>query len=334
MKYKVLITDHVWPSVEPERAVLARADADIVVAPDGSEETLTELARDVHGILTCFALVTERVVREAENLQVVGRFGVGVDNIAVDVATELGIAVTYVPDYCVDEVSSHAMALLLAWNRRITLFNQAVKSEGWESLKLGMPMPRLRGKKLGVIGFGRIGRSTCAKARAFGMEVLAYSPSLTEDDATAHGARLASLPELLEQSDYVSIHTPLTPQTEGMIGARELASMKPGAVIINTARGAVIDETALHDALVAGQIAGAGLDVAAQTPPPQHHPLFELDNVIVTPHIAFFSQEAVLELEERGAGEVASVLLGRMPDNLYNTSVLTHPSPRHRLPRA
>ena len=333
MKYKVLITDHVWPSVEPERAVLARADAEIVVAPDGSEDTLTELAKDVHGILTCFALVTERVVREAENLEVVGRFGVGVDNIAVDLATELGIAVTFVPDYCVDEVSSHAMALLLAWNRRVTLFNNAVKSEGWDSLKLGMPMPRLRGKKLGIVGFGRIGRSVCAKARAFGMEPLAYSPSLTEEDAAAHGARLATLTELLQQSDYVTFHTPLTPETEGMIGARELALMKSNAVIINTARGAVIDEAALHDALAGGQIAGAGLDVAAQTPPPRHHPLFELDNVIVTPHIAFFSQEAVLELEERGAGEVASVLLGRMPDNLFNTSVLTHPNPRHRLPR-
>ncbi len=333
MKYKVLITDHVWPSVEPERAVLARADAEIVVAPDGSEKTLAALAKDVHGILTCFALVTERVVREAENLEVVGRFGVGVDNIAVDVATELGIAVTYVPDYCVDEVSSHAMALLLAWNRRVTMFNNAVKSEGWDSLKLGMPMPRLRGKKLGIVGFGRIGRSVCAKARAFGMEALAYSPSLTEEDAAAHGAQLVTLTELLQQSDYVTFHTPLTPETEGMIGAPELALMKSSAVIINTARGAVIDETALHDALAGGEIAGAGLDVAAQTPPPQNHPLFELDNVIVTPHIGFFSQEAVLELEERGAGEVASVLKGRMPDNLFNTSVLTHHNPRHRLPR-
>ena len=149
-----------------------------------------------------------------------------------------------------------------------------------------MPMPRLRGKTLGVVGFGRIGRAVCGKARAFGMEVLAYSPSLTDADAAPQGARRADLPTLLAQSDYVSIHAPLTPQTDGMIGASELASMKPSAVIINTARGAIVDEDALYDALVAGRIAGAALDVVTQVPPPQHHRLFDLDNVIVTPHTA------------------------------------------------
>ena len=333
MKYKVLITDHVWPTVEPERAVLARAGAELIVAPDAARRRLPRWRRTFTASSPVSRSSPSAWCARPKNLVVVGRFGVGVDNIAVDVATELGIAVTYVPDYCVDEVSSHAMALLLAWNRRITLFNSAVKSDGWDSLSLGMSMPRLRGKTLGVVGFGRIGRAVCGKARAFGMDVLAYSPSLTEADAAAQGARRADLPTLLEQSDYVSIHAPLTPDTDGMIGERELASMKPSAVIINTARGAIIDEDALYDALVAGRIAGAALDVVTQVPPPQHHRLFDLDNVIVTPHTAFFSQEAVLELEERGAGEVASVLQGRMPDNLYNTEVLTHPRPRHGLGR-
>ncbi len=331
MTYRVLITDHVWPSVEPERAVLAKVGAELVVAPDGEEDTLASLARDVDGIMTCFANVTERVVREAERCVVIGRYGVGVDNIAVDLATELGIAVTYVPDYCVDEVSAHAMALLLSWNRKVALFNSAVKDAGWDSLKLGMPMPRLRGKNLGIVGFGRIGRAVCAKAKAFGFNVLAHSPSLTDATATEHGAKSVDLQTLLEESDFVTLHTPLTPQTTNLIGKRELELMKPTAFLINTSRGAVIDEDELYKALESGQIAGAGLDVVTDSPPPPGHPLFALPNLLVTPHVAFFSQEAVLELEERGAGEVARVLAGQMPDNLVNVEVLSHPNPRHRL---
>ena len=167
MTKKVLITDHVWPSVEPERAVLAKAGAELIVAPDGSEDTLISLAKDADGILTCFAQVTEGVVRAAEKCLVVGRFGVGVDNIAVDTATELGIAVTYVPDYCVDEVSDHVMALLLAWNRRIVLFDTSTKTSGWGSVPLTGRMMRLRGKKLGIIGFGRIGRSRVLEGAGF-----------------------------------------------------------------------------------------------------------------------------------------------------------------------
>jgi len=168
MSMKVLVTDYVWSSVEPERAVLAKVGAELVVAPDGSEETLSALATDVDGILTCFAQVTERVLRAAERCKVVGRYGVGVDNIAVDSATELGIAVTYVPDYCVDEVSDHVMALLLAWNRRIGLFDNSVKAKGWGSIALTMRIMRLRGKKLGIVGFGRIGRAVASKATMSG----------------------------------------------------------------------------------------------------------------------------------------------------------------------
>ena len=165
MSFKVLVTDYVWPSVEPERAVLAKIGAELVVAPDGEEDTLAALAEDVDGILTCFAQVTDKVVRAAEKCIVIGRYGVGVDNIAVDTATELGIAVTYVPDYCVDEVSDHVMGLLLDWNRRISLFDNSVKGVGWGSVPLTMRIMRLRGKKLGVVGFGRIGRAVCALRR-------------------------------------------------------------------------------------------------------------------------------------------------------------------------
>ena len=324
MTKKVLVTDYVWPSVEPERAVLAKAGAELVVAPDSDEETLTELARDVDGILTCFAKVTERVVRAAEKCVVISRYGVGVDNISVDTATELGIVVTYVPDYCVEEVSDHVMALLLAWNRRVVLFDTATKKTGWSSEGLGMRIMRLRGKKIGIVGFGRIGRGVCEKALAFGFLVLASDPFVSADAIAEAGARKVELPELLGESDFVTLHSPLIPETEKMIGPSELDAMKESAFLINCARGPLIDEDALHRALTTGQIAGAGLDVLVDISPPIDHKLTRLENVIVTPHTAFFSQEAVLELEERAAGEVVHVFDGQMPDNLVNPNVLSN----------
>jgi D-3-phosphoglycerate dehydrogenase len=263
---------------------------------------------------------------------VIGRYGVGVDNIAVDTATELGIAVTYVPDYCISEVSDHVMAMLLAWNRRVVLFDRATKTRGWGAEGLGMRIMRLEGKTLGIVGFGRIGRGVAAKARAFGMEILVSDPFVTAEAAVESGARKVELPELLRESHFVTLHTPLVPETRGLVGADELALMKPEAFLINAARGGLIDEDALYSALTAGEIAGAGLDVLADLDPPLDHRLVQLENVVVTPHTAFFSQEAVLELEERAAGEVAQVLQGRMPDNLVNPDVLSHPKPRHRLP--
>ena len=323
MSKKVLVTDYVWPSVEPERAVLAEIDAELVVAPDGSEETLVSLAEDVDGILTCFAKVTDKVVRAAKSCVAIGRYGVGVDNIAVETASTLGIVVTYVPDYCVEEVSDHVMGLLLAWNRRIVLFDRATKTLGWGSEGLGMRIMRLKGKKLGIVGFGRIGRAVAEKAKVFGMDILAYDPLLTPEGAARSGGKQVDLNTLLKESDFVTLHTPLIPETRNMIGKEQLALMKSDAFLINAARGGLIDEHALYKALTSNQIAGVGIDVLEDLNPPLDHRLIQLGNVIVTPHTAFFSQEAVVELEERAAGEVASVLENRMPDNIVNPEVLS-----------
>ena len=331
MAWKVLITDHVWPSTDPESAVLEAGGAEVVVAPDGEEGTLVELARDADAIMTCFAQVTENVVRAAEQCVVIGRFGVGVDNIAVSTATELGIAVTYVPDYCVDEVSDHVMALLHAWNRRIALFDRSVKEHGWGSQPLTMRMMRLRGKTIGIVGYGRIGQAVALKARAFGMNVLAADPVVPSETVESSGGRLVDLATLLQESDFVTLHTPLTESTRDLIGRAELEMMKPEAFLINAARGPLIDEIALYNALQDRVIAGAGLDVMVDSVPPQDHPLLSLDNIIITPHVAFFSQESTLELELRAAAEVVSVINGKMPDNLVNRAVLEHPNPRHRL---
>ena len=333
MPFKVLVTDYVWPSIEPEKAVLERIGAELMVAPDSSEDTLAALAGDVDGILTCFAQVTDKVLRSAEKCIVVGRYGVGVDNIAVDTATELGMAVTYVPDYCVEEVSDHVLGLLLTWNRRVAYFDRMVKTSGWGSLSLTMPILRLRGKKLGVVGFGRIGQVVCRKALAFGFEVLTSDPFVPAETATQLGARMVDMQELLRESDFITLHSPLIPETRNLIGAAELDLMKSTAFLINCARGPLIDEEALCEALKDNRIGGAGLDVLVDAHPAPDHPLLKLENAIITPHVAFFSEEAVLELEERAAEEVAAVLQGRMPENLVNKDVLAHDNPRHQLPR-
>ena len=331
MPKKVLVTDYVWPSVDPEREVLEQANIELVVAPNGDEKTLADLAQDVDGILTCFAKVTENVVESAQKCLVISRYGVGVDNIAVETSTEQGILVTYVPDYCVDEVSDHIMALMLSWNRRIVLFDRDTKINGWGNAGLGMRIMRLRGKKLGVVGFGRIGRVVASKARAFGLKILTYDPMLTADTVAEHGAKMVELHTLLKESDFITLHSPLNPSTKNMIGKDELDLMKPETFLINAARGGLIEEDALYNSLISKQIAGAGLDVVEDVAPELNHRILQLDNVIVTPHTAFFSQEAVLELEQRAAQEVVRALAGQMPENLFNKEVLSKPNLRAKI---
>ena len=333
MKWKVLITDHVWPTTDPEREVLESAGAEVIVAPNGEESTLIDLAKDADAIMTCFAQVTDNVVRAAKKCVVIGRFGVGVDNIAVETATELGIAVTYVPDYCIDEVSDHVIAMLHTWNRKIAIFDQSVKKDGWGHMALNMRIMRLRGKTIGIVGFGRIGQAVADKASAFGLKILASDPVVDEKTVTDHGGQLVELDDLLKNSDFISLHAPLIPSTEKMISEKELSLMKPDSFLINAARGPLIDEEALYSALKKKKIGGAGLDVMVENVPPKNHPLLRLDNIIVTPHTAFFSQESTLELERRAAQEVVSVYKGEMPDNLVNKNVLEHLNPRHQLPQ-
>ena len=324
MTKRVLVTDYVWPSTDPERAVIEAGGAELIVAPSGDEDTLIELARGADAIMTCFAKVTERVVRAAERCVVISRYGVGVDNIAVDTATELGIIVTYVPDYCVDEVSDHVIGLMLGWNRRIVTHNDDTKRNGWGNAGLGFRMMRLRGKTFGVVGFGRIGRAAAQKATGFGMHAVASDPFVDAADMSAVGVEKTDLDDLLARSHVVTLHSPLIPQTANMMGAAQFDRMREDAFLINCARGGLIDEDALSDALTSGKIAGAGLDVLVDIAPPINHRIIQLDNVIVTPHTAFFSQEATLELEERAAAEVIRVFDGKMPDNLVNPAVLDH----------
>ena len=321
-KFKVLITDYAWPTLDHERAALATLDAALLVAQTGDERELIQLAPQADAILTCWKRVTAAVLEAAPRCRLVSRYGIGLDNIAVDHATQLGILVTNVPDFCLDEVSDHVMALLLATARRVVRFTNQIRMGVW-SQKTGQGMPRLRGQTLGLIGYGNLARAVVPKALGFGLKIIAYTPRLAPDALAPLGVATNDLDFLLRTADYVSIHAPLTAETRGMIDARALRLMKPTALLINTARGAIVDEDALLTALCENWIAGAALDVLTQEPPQLFHPLLALDNVIVTPHTAFYSEAATVELAQKAATHVAQVLSDQIPTNLINPAVLT-----------
>ena len=323
-EYKILIADAPW-SIEPEREVFGEIDAEIIIAETRTAAEVLDLAPQADGILTDRQSITEDIIAVAERCQAIARYGVGFDNVALEAATAAGIVVTNVPAYCIDEVTDHAMALLLACARKIPLFHKHINS--WNR-DVGPPMRRIRGQTLGVVGFGRIGQAIAPKAQAFGLDVIVFDQYLTSEAVQAHGAVKVGLPELLAKSDYISIHTPLTPETEGLIGEAELRQMKPNAYLINTARGGIIDIVALHKALSEGWIAGAGQDVLPQEPAPPDEPLLALENVILTPHVAFLSEESTYDAQKTAASEVARVLTGQMPESVVNPEVLNSPALR------
>lgn len=319
--WTVLVTDHPAPATDVEEAVLAAVDARLLISETGSEDDLVRLAPEADAILTCFAQVTPAVIRAAPKVQVVGRYGVGVDNIAVETATGLGVVVTNVPVYCVDEVAEHVLAMYLALARRITRYDRQIRLGNW-SIETGMPIHRIAGSVLGIVGFGRIGRAVADRARGLGMQVLAYDPVLDSKVGDPAGATMVDLETLLARADAVTLHTPLTPETYHLIDERRLGLMKPSAFLLNASRGGVIDLDALEAALLAGVLAGAGLDVFEPERLAEGHPLLQLESVVATPHVAFYSEESINDLERLAAHNVATVLSGGLPDSIVNPSVL------------
>jgi D-3-phosphoglycerate dehydrogenase len=324
---RVLVTDYAWPDLTIEHDVLGAIGGVLVAASTGDEDELVALAPRTDAILTCWRKVTPAVLGAAPRCRIVSRYGIGLDNIAVDVATDLGILVTNVPDFCLDEVSDHALALLLASARRIVDLARMTRGGEWDS-RAGRTLPRLRGQTLGLIGYGAIARTLAPKAAALGLRIVAYTPRLAPDALGPLGRATNDLDDLLRAADYVSIHAPLTTETTGLIGERELKLMKPTAILINTARGPIVDEAALVRALTEGWIAAAALDVLEREPPDRSHPLRSLDNAILTPHVAFASDAAIADLRSRAAEHVAQVLRGEVPTNLVNPEVLARPNCR------
>jgi D-3-phosphoglycerate dehydrogenase len=317
-KFKVLLTDYAWPNLDIERQTLATIDAELIVAPSGEVATLTVLAADADAIMTNWAKVPAAVIDAAPRCRIVARLGIGLDNIDVEAATRRRMLVTNVPDYCLIEVAEHALALILALGRKVGFYHHETKSGRYE-LKAGAVLRRMEGQTLGIIGLGNIGRTLAGKALGLGLKVVATSRT---QRASMPGVTRVSLDELLSQSDYVSLHLPVTSETRHMIGAAQFARMKPTAYLVNTARGGLIDNAALAAALKAGRLAGAGLDVQDPEPPGLSLPPWNHPRVIVTPHAAFVSEESLANLRLRVSRQVTAVLSGSRPENVVNAAAL------------
>jgi D-3-phosphoglycerate dehydrogenase len=279
------------------------------MAKSASAADILAVGRDADAILVTYAKLTADLIGQLTRCKAIGRFGLGVDNIDLVAAKAKGIAVNYVPDYCIREVSDHAMALLLALIRKIPLSNKVVQAGRWE-MPAVVPITRIEGTVLGLIGFGHIPRLLAPKAQAFGIKVQAFDPFAKPDVFRAARVDSVDLDTLLATSDYVSVHAPLTPQTRGLVNADAFGKMKPGAYLVNTARGPLVDEAALVAALDSGRLGGAALDVVTTEPLAKDSPLLGRDNVIITPHTAFYSVEALAELQTKCATDVARVLNG------------------------
>jgi D-3-phosphoglycerate dehydrogenase len=261
------------------------------------------------------------MIPKMSKCRIIGRFGIGVDNVDILAATKAGIVVTRVPDYCLDEVSDHTMALLLSLVRKIPSSSARTQSGRWE-MRAVIPIRRLRGTVLGLVAFGNIPQLVAPKAQAFGMRVVTYDPYVSKAVTEKAGVEQVEFEELVKISDYISIHTPLMPATHHLFNADVFRRMKPSAYLINTARGPIIDEAALAEALDKKEIAGAALDVMEQEPPPSGSPLFGRDNVIVTPHTSYYSEESLVDLQTKAAEEVVRVLSGQTPRNPVNPEAL------------
>lgn len=311
----VVQTDFAWPDDSIERAVIEAAGHQLITGPSApaSAALIEELvaAHDPVAIMACWAPVSAKAVQSPSDLKVVQRIGVGLDNIDVEAATARGAWVANVPDYCVSEVSDHAIAMLLAWARGIVTFDRAVKLGRWNPADARLR--RVSDLVIGIVGYGPIAQSTAAKLASFACEVLVYRPSAKP---VKHG-RLVDFDTLLATSDVVILHAPYTPTTHHLIDDASFGRMKRGAFVINASRGALVDSEALISALESGQISGAGLDVVEGEPAPPSELVGRTD-VIVTPHIAFSSEASLVELRRRAAEEVVRVLAGEMPHNPCN----------------
>lgn len=312
----VFITDHPWPDTDLEQALLGAAGLRLV-AGSPTPEPAAEIERrvreaDPKAILTCWATVSAIAITSAPRLVHIGRLGVGLDNIDVAAATARGVLVTNVPDYCFEEVSDHAVAMLLALSRGLTVADRSVKAGAWNPGKA--QLRRFSELTVGLLGYGRIGRAAAAKLQGFGVSLLAHTPSGRSDGV----ARPVSLAELLKESDAIIVTAPLTPVTHHLFDAARIAAMKPGAMLINVSRGPIIDNAALTAALERGHLSGAGLDVI-EGEPMVPRDLVDRADVIVTPHMAFSSATAIEELRRRACDEVIRVLRGEAPLNPCNS---------------
>ena len=318
-KAKVVLTDYVWDSLDVERRTLEGV-AELVALKTKMPAEFLPHASDCDALLNTYAgPITAEVMARMPSCKIIARYGIGVDTIDLDAATRAGIIVTNNPTYCIDEVAEHTMALLLACARKLAFYDRLVRAGRWE-VPPGKPIFRLAGSALGLIGFGNIARQVARRAAAFGTRILFFDPFVAAAPSGVP-AEKRELQELLVEADFVSLHPPLVPQTRKLMDDKALKCMKPSAFLINCARGPIVDTEALVRALDNRTIAGCALDTLDPEPLPEAHPLRDRDNVIITPHAAWYSEQAMAGLQAGAPGEVRRVLTGQWPQNVVNRAV-------------
>lgn len=317
-KFSILLVEKID---EAGMNILQRV-AETKIASAFSEDVLVKETRDVDAvIIRTVGKISAKVIESANKLKVIGRHGAGYDNIDVETATKYKIPVVYTPEANIESVADHTIGLMIAVAKKIPQAHYALIKNGNWSARYTFIGTEVYKKTLGLIGLGKIGRAVAKRAKGFRMRILAYDPFISECTAKKLGVRLVDLKILLQNSDFVSLHVPLTKETQGLIGKAEIEIMKDGAYLINTARGGVIDEDAVYEALVKGKLAGAAFDVYATEPPEPEDPLFKLENVVVTPHMAAHTKEALRRMAVDVASDVIRVLKGNKPKNVANPEV-------------
>jgi D-3-phosphoglycerate dehydrogenase len=323
---KIVITECDHDSFTPEHEVTDPAGVELVLTQSRTAAELIAGASGADAILVQYARITAEMMDALPQLRAIGRYGVGVDSVDVDAATARGIAVCNVPDYGTESVSDHAIGMTLAAARGIPRLDRGMRAGSFD-LRAVRPLYQIRGRVFGVIGMGRIGTATARKAAGLGYQVIGYDIAAEPGAKTFHGFPSVGLDELLERAQVVSLHTPLTDVTRGMIGVDQLALMRPDAILVNTSRGGVIDGVALVEALRTGGIRGAAIDVHESEPLPAGDPLMSFDSVVLTPHLAWYTEESYDELKRRTVANVVAVCAGRAPRNIVNPEVLGAPGP-------
>jgi D-3-phosphoglycerate dehydrogenase len=297
------------------------ANARIVPVYSEDENEFSSSVRDASAIVVIARNISRETIEKLDRCEIILALSVGYDCIAVDAATEKSIVVSNAPVYCTDDVANHAMTLILTVSRKVPTLIEETRLAKWD-YNVAKPVFNFRGKTLGIIGFGKIGRTLAGKANGFGMEVTAYDPYVDDDIFELLGVkRRYELFELLEGADYISVHARLTPETHHMLDKDAFSHMKETAVLVNTARGNIIDEDALYTALETGGIAGAGVDVLSEEPPQKENRLLKCDNLVITPHIAWYSEESLARVKVQGMDEVVGVLSGKRPRYIVNPEI-------------
>lgn len=317
-KFKVAMVDYDYATVDTLRDEVVKLGGEFVSHRCKDIDDALQRFGDADGwIVQYLNPIGDKVFSACKKLKVVGRTGIGYDVIDVPAATRHNVIVCNVPSYCEDEVSDHAMALMLSFVRKTVVYTNAVKSGTWD-WKIGAPIPRLRGMTLGLMGFGKIPRTLAPKARAFGLNVIACDPYLKPEMAKKEGVELVDFDNLLKRSDFLSVHCPLNNETKGMFNLGAFKKMKKTAVILNTARGAIINTADLAQALNQGLLAGAGLDVMPQEPPARDDALLRCANLVISPHVGWYSEGSIVNLQANIARYVAEVCIGKKPDAIVN----------------